>query len=59
MPFDEEELDPHGECAVEIRRLRAALTAISDLQDRSFAPTKDLISVAIILARNALAEQSE
>ena len=23
--FDEEELDPHGECAVEIKRLRAAL----------------------------------
>jgi hypothetical protein len=28
MPFDEEELDPHGECAVEIARLRAALTEI-------------------------------
>ena len=38
----------------EIVRLRAALTAISDLQDRSFAPTKDLIGVAVILARNAL-----
>lgn len=23
MPFDEEELDPHGECAAEIARLRA------------------------------------
>jgi hypothetical protein len=27
MPFDEEELDPHGECAAEIKRLRAALSA--------------------------------
>ena len=25
MPFDEEELDPHGECRAEIERLRAAL----------------------------------
>jgi hypothetical protein len=23
MPFDEEELDPHGECRAEIERLRA------------------------------------
>lgn len=22
MPFDEEELDPHGECAAEIKKLR-------------------------------------
>lgn len=28
MPFDEEELDPHGECAAEIARLRAALDQI-------------------------------
>ena len=28
MPFDEEELDPHGECAAEIKRLQAALHAI-------------------------------
>lgn len=26
MPFDEEELDPHGECAAEIAKLRGALT---------------------------------
>lgn len=25
MPFDEEDLDPHGECRHEIERLRAAL----------------------------------
>lgn len=25
MPFDEEELDEHGECAAEIKRLRDAL----------------------------------
>ena len=25
MPFDEEELDPHGECRAEIKRLRAAI----------------------------------
>jgi len=27
MPFDEEDRDPHGECAHEIAQLRAALTA--------------------------------
>lgn len=31
MPFDEEELDPHGECAAEIKRLRAALQEIADM----------------------------
>ena len=25
MPFDEEELDPHGECRAEIEKLKAAL----------------------------------
>jgi hypothetical protein len=33
MPFDEEELDPHGECAAEIARLRAVLTEILRLHD--------------------------
>ena len=28
MPFDEEDLDPHGECAAEITRLRTALSAL-------------------------------
>lgn len=28
MPFGEEELDPHGECAEEIVRLRNALTKV-------------------------------
>ncbi len=28
MPFDEEELDPHGECAAEIARLRAGLSRL-------------------------------
>ena len=32
MPFDEEELDPHGECAAEIKRLRFALKQITDLE---------------------------
>jgi hypothetical protein len=27
MPFDEEELDPHGECAAEIERLRTLMGA--------------------------------
>lgn len=27
MPFDEEELNPHGECAAEIKKLRNALEA--------------------------------
>jgi hypothetical protein len=31
--FDEEELDPHGECAAEIKRLRAALQKIADEED--------------------------
>lgn len=31
MSFDEEELDPHGECAAEINRLRTALQAVKDL----------------------------
>ena len=29
MPFDEEELDPHGECQHEINRLRSMLVAIA------------------------------
>lgn len=28
MPFDEEELDPHGECAAEINRLKAEIAAL-------------------------------
>ena len=28
MPFDEEELDPHGECAAEIKQLRDCLSFI-------------------------------
>jgi uncharacterized protein YbjQ (UPF0145 family) len=28
MTFDEENLDPHGECAAEIKRLRTALEEI-------------------------------
>jgi hypothetical protein len=31
MPFDEEEMDQHGECAAEIARLRAALIEVVDL----------------------------
>lgn len=30
MPFDEEELDPHGECAAEVTRLRTALDDIAN-----------------------------
>ncbi len=30
MPFDEEELDPHGECAVEIKRLQAEVESKSE-----------------------------
>ncbi len=29
MPFDEEELDPHGECAARIHKLEKALTDIA------------------------------
>lgn len=28
MPFDEEELDPHGECTAEIHRLREEIAAL-------------------------------
>jgi hypothetical protein len=42
--------------ALEIERLSAALTAISDLQGKSFVPAQNLISVAIHIARNAIAE---
>ena len=36
MPFDEEELDPHGECEAEIRRLRAVIYRLSE--DVAFSP---------------------
>lgn len=31
MPFDEEELDPHGECAAEIARLTAERDAANEI----------------------------
>ena len=40
----------------ENKRLRAVLKSIGDLQDLSFKPVQDLISVAILSARNALKE---
>lgn len=30
MPFDEEEIDPHGECAAEIARLNSRWTVTYD-----------------------------
>lgn len=50
-----------GQAVAEIERLRAdnerlrtAHAAINNLQDRSFQPANDLISVAIMIARRAL-----
>jgi hypothetical protein len=34
MPFDEEELDPHGECSAEIRRLQEVIKAYADQVER-------------------------
>lgn len=34
MPFDEEDLDPHGECAAEIAKLRSALASCASWIDR-------------------------
>lgn len=39
MPFDEEELDPHGECAAEIKKLRKLL--VRSLRWVSHAPGSD------------------
>ena len=35
MPFDEEELDPHGECRAEIERLRALLISCRKAMEES------------------------
>lgn len=41
MPFDEEDLDPHGECAAEIHKLRDALTIA-----RRWMPDRPLVQSA-------------
>lgn len=58
MPFDEEELDPHGECAAEIKRLRAALREIEQFYvfiDTMIPPDKGSgVRVAMDNVRSAL-----
>jgi hypothetical protein len=46
MPFDEEELDPHGECRAEIEQLRTALRRIVSLVEKNitkYAPRHPFI----------------
>lgn len=66
MPFDEEELDPHGECAAEIKRLRAALDDIANGRlgvTDAMLVSKEAMQTAIAeysqrRAREALSENS-
>lgn len=48
MPFDEENLDPHGECQHEITRLRAALKAFAD-ESADIAQNYDNARLAIVM----------
>lgn len=49
MPFDEEELDPHGECAAEIARLQSdrALLIELVLDDTLTPAAKNCVAIAI------------
>lgn len=50
MAFDEEELDPHGECAAEIARLRGELAKIAhhDAQTKADALAMRSIAQAVV-----------
>lgn len=64
MPFDEEDLDPHGECRHEIERLRTALLNIAAGEINSDFVISDppnwhkAFSDLQAIARAALAEHS-
>jgi hypothetical protein len=51
MSFDEEYVDPHGECAAEIDRLRASVAELEAALEKSVV-IEDLMPLLTLRARN-------
>lgn len=58
MPFDEEELDPHGECAAEIAGLRAEIERLRAENEQLRKDFRSLARVAARIKISAADEQS-
>ena len=58
MPFDEEELDPHGECAHEIATLRAEVDRLTEINADAAIRLDDRL-LRIEKAEAALADERE